>query len=103
MCKRIARTKVQSGYHLRPSIWSDDPEPDHQETTARDLISEDLFPLKYIFGKDERLGMWFAFENPVILDVVLDAMVELDWLPYLEDLDNLFCTAACAVYCALLE
>ncbi|KAG2099675.1 hypothetical protein BD769DRAFT_1394129 [Suillus cothurnatus] len=102
-CKRIARAKIRRGYRLRPSIWSNDSEPDHQEKIVKDLIKEGQFPPTYIFGWDEMLKMWFAFENEVLLDIVLDALLELGWQPYLEDLDNMFCTAALAVHCALLE
>jgi hypothetical protein len=70
---------------------------------VKDLIKESQFPLTYIFGWDEMLKVWFAFESEVLLDIVLDALLELGWQPFLEDLDNMLCTAALAVHCALLE
>ncbi|KAG0704144.1 hypothetical protein DFH29DRAFT_997849 [Suillus ampliporus] len=101
-CKKIACTKVQSGYSLRPSIWSDDSETEHQKRVVKDLTAEGLFPPKFIFGKDEH-DKWYAFENEVIWDVILNTVLELGYQPYLEELDNIFCTAAVAVYCALKE
>lgn len=103
MCKRISRAKVQSGYTLRPSIWLDDSEPEYQKNAVNDLVNESQFPPKFMLGMDEGLGMEFAFEHEVILDVVLDTVVELDWLMHLDDLDNIFCMATVAVYCALME
>lgn len=104
-CKKFARALVQSGYTLRPSVWSDDPEPEHQENTVNDLIDESVFPPKYILGRPEGegLGIRYPFEHEVVWNVVLNTVLELELQPFLDDLDNLFCTAAVAVHCALLE
>ncbi|KAG1767755.1 hypothetical protein EDD22DRAFT_949817 [Suillus occidentalis] len=104
-CKRIARTKIQRGYKLRPSVWSNVSEPDHQMNTVRNLIYDKEFPLKYIFGKDDDDNELYAFEHEAIWDVVLDAISELKCREFLtaDTLDNIFCSAAAAIYCALKE
>jgi hypothetical protein len=68
--------------------------------TAVSLIAS--FPPEFIFGRDEFNRAW-AFEHLVILDVVLNTIVELNYLDYLSDLKSIFSTASAAVQCALLE
>lgn len=108
-CKKFARALVQSGYTLHPSVWSDDPEPEHQVNLVNDLIDKSVFLPKYILGKPEGgsegegLGIRYPFKHEVVWNVVLNTVLELELQPLLEDLDNLFCTATVAVRCALLE
>jgi hypothetical protein len=101
-CKKIARNKVQSGYALRPSIWSDESEPTYVKRNVKVLTAESPFPPRYIFGQDED-GNWHAFEHEVLRDVVLNVISELGYQPHVEELDSIFCTAAVAVCCALKE
>lgn len=105
ICKRIARTKIQRGYKLRPSVWSNISEPDHQTNTVRNLIYDKEFPLKYIFGKDDDDDELYAFEHEALWDVVLEVISELQCIDFLtaDTLDNIFCSAAAAIYCALKE
>ncbi|KAG1760274.1 hypothetical protein EDD22DRAFT_955083 [Suillus occidentalis] len=64
-CKKITRNKVQSGYALRPSIWSDESEPTYVKRNVKVLTAESPFPPRYIFGQDED-GNWHAFEHEVL-------------------------------------
>lgn len=100
--KKIARALVQRGYHLRPSVWLRISERQYQIQKTKNLIASS--PPAFIFGKDEHGRSW-AFENDVVLDVVLYTMVELNYLPYVTDptLKSMFCTASTAVKCALQE
>jgi hypothetical protein len=86
-------------------VWLNLSEPAHQTNTVRNLIFDNEFPLKYIFGRDEDDDELYAFEHEVVWDVVLDVISELKCRDDLsaETFDNLFCTAAAAIYCALKE
>lgn len=99
-CKKYARSLVQRGCDLRPSVWANKSEYEHQMQTARALIKS--FPLLFIFGRDEFGRLW-PFENDVILDVVLNTIVDLGYELYLTDLKAIFSTAAAAVQCAVQE
>ncbi|KAG2157993.1 uncharacterized protein EDB93DRAFT_1100793 [Suillus bovinus] len=90
-CKWIARTKVQQGYKLRPSVWSNLSEPDHQDENEDENENEGIH--------------LYAFEHEVIWDMVLDTISELQCQEYLTAamLDNIFCSAAATTYCALKE
>ncbi|KAG2062910.1 hypothetical protein BDR04DRAFT_1164490 [Suillus decipiens] len=103
--KRIARTKIQRGYQLRPPLWSGISERYHQTNRIQSLINDNESPLKYIFGLDEETNNLYAFEQEVISDVVLDGALELQCAGYLTaaTLDNILCCAAAATYCALQE
>ncbi|KAG1744354.1 hypothetical protein EDD22DRAFT_1005712 [Suillus occidentalis] len=104
-CKKVARNVVQIGYSLQPSIWSEDPAPQYQIDAVKDLIDNPSFPLKFIFGNDlnDETDKLYPFEHRVILTVVLNTILVLGFVPYISDLDALFCTAAAAVECALQE
>ncbi|KAG1798516.1 uncharacterized protein HD556DRAFT_1305979 [Suillus plorans] len=102
-CKRLARHKVERGYKLRPSAFSRISEAELKKREIASLIFDKTFPLRYIFGVDEVTGILYAFEHEVIWDIVLGVVSELKYRHYITDLDNLFCTAAAAVYCVLLE
>ncbi|KAG1779488.1 hypothetical protein EV702DRAFT_1195443 [Suillus placidus] len=83
-CKKIARAVVQIGYDLRPPIWSDDSEPHHQIDT-------------FIFGNDSgnhQDDEVYPFEHCVLSMVVLNTILTLGYVPYVTELDSLFCTAA---------
>lgn len=101
-CKRVARELITRGYELRPSVWLRISERKHQQKTSKTLIAS--FPPKFIFKQDEHGRSW-AFENDVILDVVLYTIVELGYFDYLTDLTfkSIFCAASTAVQCALQE
>lgn len=105
--KRIARAVVEMGYVLRPSIWSNESEPQHQSAVVTDLVDDPSFPFKFMFGisSDHQFDKRLAFEHHVILTVVLDTVVKLGYVDYLDELelDSLFCTAVAAVECALRE
>lgn len=101
-CKKIAHNKVQSGYALRPSVWSDESEPTYMKRKVKGLTAESPFPPRYILGQDED-GNWHPFENEVLRDVVINVISELGYQPHIEELDSIFCTAAVAVCCALKE
>lgn len=105
MCKKVARAIVPVGYTLRPSIWSNESELQHQSDVVTDLIDDLSLPFKFIFGNssDHQFDERFPFEHPVILTVVLETIVKLGYVPYTEELNSLFCTAAAAVECALRE
>lgn len=108
-CKKVARGVVQIGYTLQPSIWSEDPAPQHQIDAVNDLLDTPSLPLysspKFIFGNDsnDETGKLYPFEHRVILTVVLNTILVLGFVPYISDLDALFCTAAAAVECTLQE
>ncbi|KAG2147493.1 hypothetical protein DEU56DRAFT_899384 [Suillus clintonianus] len=100
--KKVAREVVQRGCGLRPPVRLRISERMHQTQTAKNLLAS--FPPQFIFWKDEDGRSW-AFENDVILDVVLNTVVELGYLPYITDptLKTLFFTASTAVKCTLQE
>ncbi|KAG2107799.1 hypothetical protein BD769DRAFT_1392898 [Suillus cothurnatus] len=104
-CKKIARAVAQIGYDLCPSIWSDESEQEYQSDAVTALIDDPLFPLRYLFGNssNRQLDKLFAFENHVLLTVVLDTILKLGYAPYITELDSLFCTAAAALESALRE
>ncbi|KAG1846283.1 hypothetical protein F4604DRAFT_1688427 [Suillus subluteus] len=107
-CKKITHSVAQFGYCLRPPIWSDELEPQHQIDKVKELIDDPLFPLRFIFGNDssnrpaDNLEV-FAFENPVVSYVAMNTILILGWVPYvtMTGLDSLFCTAAAAVHGAI--
>ncbi|KAG1901192.1 uncharacterized protein F5891DRAFT_979730 [Suillus fuscotomentosus] len=103
--KKAARAVVQFGYKLRPSIWSEESEPQYQIDMVKDLIDDPSFPLKYIFGNSSDLqrDQSFAFEHPVIETVLLNAILKLGYVPFVTELDSLYCTATVAVECVLME
>jgi hypothetical protein len=100
--KKVARALVQRGFHLRPSVWLRISERTHQIQTATDFIGSS--PPKLIFGEDEGGRLW-AFENNVVLDVVLYTIAELGYLEFVTDptFKSIFCTSSTAVMCALQE
>lgn len=108
-CKKVARGVVQIGYTLQPSIWSEDPAPQHQIDAVNDLLDTPSLPLysspKFIFGNDsnDETGKLYPFEHRVILTVVLNTILVLGFVPYISDLNALFCTAAASVECTLQE
>ncbi|KAG1873418.1 hypothetical protein C8R48DRAFT_669997 [Suillus tomentosus] len=103
-CKKIARSLVQLGYHLRPPAWTDTVEPEHQADLVTMLIDDTiLFPPRYVFGEDENTHESHFLENVVVWHVLLNTIMELRLRPYLKNLDKMFCLAAAAVKCALME
>jgi hypothetical protein len=100
--KRTARTLIQRGYKLRPSVWLRISEHKHQTQTATGLLESS--PPVLIFKKDENGRLW-AFEHDVILDVVLNTIVELDYYDHIKDptMKTMFCAASTAVRCAMQE
>jgi hypothetical protein len=103
LCKKLARHKVERGYKLRPSAFSRSSEANLKQSKINNLIADEACPLKFIFGEDEETGNLYAFEHEVVWDVVLGVVLELKLQNYIVNLDNLFCTAAAAVRCALQE
>ncbi|KAG1740720.1 hypothetical protein EDD22DRAFT_851768 [Suillus occidentalis] len=105
MCKKVARAIVPVGYTLRPSIWSNESELQHQSDVVTDLVDDPSLPFKFIFGNssDHQFDERFPFEHHVISTVVLETIVKLGYVPYTTELNSLFCTAAAAVECALRE
>lgn len=104
--KKTARAVTHVGYSLRPPIWSEYSEPQYQIDMVNDLINNLSFPLKFIFGNDSadpQDDEVYAFEHRVISTVVLDTVLKLGYAPYIEELDDLFCTGAAAVECVLQE
>ncbi|KAG2088384.1 uncharacterized protein F5147DRAFT_658722 [Suillus discolor] len=102
--KRIARTLVQRGYHLRPPARAATIEPEHQASKINELIDDMIvFPPRYVFGENEVTHELHFLENEVVWDVLLNTVVELDLYPYIVDLNKMFCAAAAAVKCALME
>ncbi|KAG1836599.1 hypothetical protein C8R48DRAFT_782923 [Suillus tomentosus] len=97
-CKELAFSVVDRGYDLRPSLWSNTPESLWKLQKIKSLIDDATWPLKFIFKKDEETGEWMAFEHDAILDVVLGVVRKLKYLRYINDLDNLYCMAAAAIY-----
>ncbi|KAG2105441.1 uncharacterized protein F5147DRAFT_775204 [Suillus discolor] len=104
-CKKAAHAIVQFGYKLHPSIWSEESEPQYQIDEIKDLIDDPSFPLKYIFrnSSDLQRDKLFAFEHPVIETVLLNAILKLGYVPFITELDSLYCTATVAVECILME
>ncbi|KAG0695491.1 hypothetical protein DFH29DRAFT_1005431 [Suillus ampliporus] len=84
-------------------IMAIDFESNWKEQRVKDLVDNCTSPLKFIFGKDEETDKRWPFEHEVIWDVVLGVISELKLQHHIKNLDNLFCTAAAAVYCALWE
>lgn len=101
--KRMARALVQRGFFLRPPPQSTMPEPDHQSAIVEFLIDSTVFPPRFVFGNDPDTEESRFLENGVVWDIVINAVVELKLKPHLEELDRLFCAAAAAVECALME
>ncbi|KAG2126959.1 hypothetical protein DEU56DRAFT_915905 [Suillus clintonianus] len=99
-CKKVARGLVQHGYGLRPSVWLRTSEIQHQVQMVENLTAS--FPPEFIFEKDDSDKRW-AFENRVVLDVVLNTITDLGYSSYLTDLKSITCTACAAVLCALKE
>ncbi|KAG1863884.1 hypothetical protein F4604DRAFT_1032813 [Suillus subluteus] len=60
-CKTLARSKVERGYHLRPSAWSSDSESDRKKVKVKGLVGDHTSPLKYIFRKDEETDKWCSY------------------------------------------
>ncbi|KAG1863497.1 hypothetical protein C8R48DRAFT_773550 [Suillus tomentosus] len=106
-CKKISRAVVEIGYVLRPSVWSEDSEPQYGIDMVKDLIDNPSFPLKFIFGNSDSGGhqvdKLYPFEHRVITTVVINAILKLGYVPHITELDSLFCTASAAVECALQE
>ncbi|KAG1719319.1 hypothetical protein EDD22DRAFT_963309 [Suillus occidentalis] len=105
-CKKTARAVVQIGYELRPAIWSEDSKPQYQIDKVKDLIDNPSFPLKFIFGNDSadpQDDEVYPFEHRVISTVVLNTVLKLSFVPFVTELDDLFCSAAAAVECVLQE
>ncbi|KAG1753298.1 hypothetical protein EDB19DRAFT_1824044 [Suillus lakei] len=86
----------QTAYHSAIQGWT-------QEWRVKDLVDDHTSPLKFIFRKDEETDKWWPFEHEVIWDVALGVILELKLQPHIKNLNNIFCTAAAAIYCALLE
>ncbi|KAG1759549.1 hypothetical protein EDD22DRAFT_955755 [Suillus occidentalis] len=105
-CKKNARAVTHVGYSLRPAIWSEYSEPQYQIDMVADLINNPSFPFKYIFGNDlanPQDDEVYAFEHRVISTIVINTILKLGYVDYIEELDDLFCTGAAAVECVLLE
>ncbi|KAG1769027.1 hypothetical protein EDD22DRAFT_843815 [Suillus occidentalis] len=104
ICKITARSKVERGYRLRPSAWSSDSESNRKKHRVEDLVDDHTSPLKFIFRKDEETDKMWPLEHEVVWDTVITVISELKLqLDQITNLDNLFCTAAAAVHCALCE
>lgn len=99
----VASIVIDRGYDLRPSLWSNISEVKSRQSKIGALIDDAMWPLKFIYKKDETTGQWMAFEHDAILDVVLGIVRKLKYLLNVTDLDNLYCTAVAAVYCVLLR
>ncbi|KAG1853550.1 hypothetical protein C8R48DRAFT_777061 [Suillus tomentosus] len=102
-CKELAFSVVDRGYDLRPSLWSNTSESKWKQKKIKSLIGDATWPLKFLFKKDEETGQWMAFEHDALLDVVLGVVRKLKYRPYIQDLDNLYCTATAAIYCILMQ
>lgn len=102
-CKEIALIVIDRAYDLRPSLWSNTAESKLKRVKIKDLIGDVTWPLKFIFKKDEITDQWMAFEHDAILDVVIGVVRKLNYWDYVYDLDNLYCTAAAAIYCVLMQ
>jgi hypothetical protein len=102
-CKTLARAKVERGYQLRPSAWSSDSETNRKARKVNGIVNDHTSPLKFIFRKDEETDKLWPFEHEVVWDVVLGVIVQLKLKQHVNNLNNLFCTAAAAVHCALWE
>ncbi|KAG1733771.1 hypothetical protein EDD22DRAFT_852578, partial [Suillus occidentalis] len=102
-CKEIALIVIDRAYDLRPSRWSNIVESKLKRVKIKDLIGDVTWPLKFIFKKDEITDQWMAFEHDAILDVVIGVVRKLNYWDYVYDLDNLYCTAAAAIYCVLTQ
>ncbi|KAG1748214.1 hypothetical protein EDB19DRAFT_1825912 [Suillus lakei] len=99
-CRKHTCNLVLDGFGLRLSIWSENSEPEHQQTIIAHLLDDQIFPPNFVMG----LGtddQWYFLENQVVLNVILDTVWELKLVQYLEDLDSLSCVAAVTVHCAL--
>ncbi|KAG2082780.1 uncharacterized protein F5147DRAFT_783174 [Suillus discolor] len=102
-CKELAFSVVDRGYDLRPSLWSNTLESKWKQKKIKSLIGNATWPLKFLFKKDEETGQWMAFEHDTLLDVVLGVVRKLKYRHYIRDLDNLYCMAAAAIYCVLMQ
>ncbi|KAG2119187.1 hypothetical protein DEU56DRAFT_918696 [Suillus clintonianus] len=101
--KEIALNVVDRGYDLRPSLWSDTSESKWKQTKINDLVNDVTWPLKFIFKRDEKTNQWMAFEHDAILDVVIGVVRKLKYQHYVNNLDNLYCTAVAAIYCVFKQ
>ncbi|KAG1844368.1 hypothetical protein F4604DRAFT_1689124 [Suillus subluteus] len=101
--EELAFIVIDRGYDLCPSLWSSTSESKFKQTKIKALIDDAMWPLKIIFKKDEKTGQWMAFEHDVVLDVVLGVVRKLKYWRYVNDLDNLYCTAVAAIYCVLMR
>jgi hypothetical protein len=101
--EELASIIIDRGYDLRPSLWSNTSESKVKLTMIKALIHDAAWPLRFIFKKDEKTGQWMAFEHDAVLDVVLGVVRKLKYRNYVDNLDNLYCTAAAAIYCILMR
>ncbi|KAG2140891.1 uncharacterized protein EDB93DRAFT_1252676 [Suillus bovinus] len=99
----VASIVIDRGYDLCPSLWSNILEVKSRQGKIGALINDAMWPLKFIYKKDETTGQWMVFEHNAILDMVLGIVWKLKYLLNVTDLDNLYCTAVAAVYCVLLR
>ncbi|KAG1899345.1 uncharacterized protein F5891DRAFT_981121 [Suillus fuscotomentosus] len=79
------------------------PGPDHQSAIVEFLIDSTVFPPRFVFNTNPDTEESHFLENAVVWDIVINAVVELGFMPHLEELDKLFCAAVAAVKCALME
>ncbi|KAG2337980.1 hypothetical protein BDR05DRAFT_952257 [Suillus weaverae] len=98
-----ANLEVEHGYKLRPSVWSSDSESNRKKSKVKDLVDDHTIPLKFTFRKDEETDKLWPLEHEVVWDIVISAISELKLQRHIKNLDNLFCTAAAVVHCALCE
>ncbi|KAG1774800.1 hypothetical protein EV702DRAFT_1047348 [Suillus placidus] len=102
--QHIARNIVQLGYHLRPPAWAATAKPEYQADMVAMLIDDTIvFPPRFVFSEDEDTHELHFLENVVVWNVLLNNIVELDLYPHTHNLDKMFCAAAAAVKCALME
>ncbi|KAG2125180.1 uncharacterized protein EDB93DRAFT_1258348 [Suillus bovinus] len=99
----VASIVIDRGYDLCPLLWSNILEVKSRQGKIGALINDTMWPLKFIYKKDETTGQWMVFEHNAILDVVLGIVWKLKYLLNVTDLHNLYCTAVAAVYCVLLR
>ncbi|KAG2129690.1 uncharacterized protein EDB93DRAFT_1108616 [Suillus bovinus] len=69
---------------------------------VKDLVDH-TSPLKFTFRKDKETEKVWPLENEVVWDIVISVISELKLQQHVKNLDNLFCIAAAAVYCASCE
>jgi hypothetical protein len=100
--EELASIIINQGYNLRPLLWSNTSESKVKLTMIKALIHNAVWPLRFIFKKDEKTGQWMVFEHDVVLDMVLGIVRKLKYWNYVDNLNNLYCTAAAAIYCILM-